>query len=485
MLLDMTLNPWKQLRRHTSHPDSSSAEDEQRDSEEAPGESQPAHPQNNISEASEELEADEIVAEYEGYQRGIRDLLVRGSIIALLYYGILRYLVWVPSIGSADQPNPQITLLRIPAEIAVAGFGILITLAIALQVAVRSSGEGRRSEAREAARQQYLADFARVLVGATLLYGLTLSVQDWQGPKTIDLVKVFGPILVALIVAVAAADAGTVADPKYGKFDLREAWNKRRQIALERGRRIVVAGTLPASRASCIREAALLFLGPPLVAGLIARLAMRMTILQCGVLMGFGVVLACGVYFLVAKAAQYTATQSWSLLIQGLTLATLFAIMVPLFYITQGLERSGKDGTWGAAVWTVLFYLAQVAVPLGLALRSMRARKLGRRGALRSFSVWRIDRNLLALNRRPADPPKKPTWNTLAIIAPFLSIAPLVGIALGVLAIQQIKRANLMEEGSQRGLGLARTTVWVNVILLAALVTVLLVIGCVNPPIER
>ncbi|PRA06118.1 hypothetical protein CQ019_01515 [Arthrobacter sp. MYb229] len=430
---------------------------------------------------SQEEIADQTVSEYESYWSSIRTQLLIGSGFAAFIYLILRFVEWGSNLpGTVGTDDVQVLLVPIPAGIALAGFGILSTIVIALQVMVKTVSNRLQPIARELARKQFLVDFARLLIPFVMLFGIYLAFQNLDTFASVDFVRLFGPILTAILIAIFAADAGTYSNPELADNELQLAWRRRRSTLLEAGCRAAKAGTSESKPRERLNQIVVLVCIPPLMTALLQMFLLGGDLgITLAVLLVSSAIAIC-VYALVVNLFHLSVVKAWMdftvLIIAAVGISSLFLASI----VSIVLILSGQYEPWGYASKTLLVYFMLLLSTVFLALRSISSGTgNSSRGFLRELLVRRIEKNLNRLKNlsNSSNLKSKPPLNRLAISSVFLSVFPPLGLILGGLARVQIAEANERGQVKQRGMKMALWTIRINWIAFALLILALIIVS--------
>lgn len=468
--------------------------------------------------ANPDLEAEdegEIATEYESYQIGIRNRLLwsgGAAIIANLGLFLLHFLL---EFGQTDDASKvSIVLAPVPSSVAIGVFGVLATLVVALQVAVRAPRSSGTPRPRDLARKHFLAELAGGLGPASMAFGLYISLQYLDAPRNLDIVRNFGPILLALLIALVAADAEIANRSSPRRMILQEAARDRRITQLETGLATVSDQGRAPSRRRRIGQGTLLIGLPLAVVSVLGVLRAEPSPFISVSLLLIELLICLSIYTFLAKTTQYLAIREWITWAVTTTVAVVFTVYAILIYLVQGLAEAGETGGWAPVARGLLTLAIEVSVPIALGLRSLAKRPASKpRGLLRHLVVRRIETHLERARAaaRPSEPEAKAPWNILAILSAALTVVPPFGLVFAVLARSQIRAAQDARPGgpsapqdagqhgsgqrasdqpapgqpapAQRGFTLATAMLWANAIGLLLVLAGLGVIGAVNPDI--
>ncbi|GAA1777954.1 hypothetical protein [Leucobacter iarius] len=468
---------------------------------------QTASPGGPTPDLEAESEA-EIATEHESYQLGIRNRLLWSggtAIVVTLGAFLLHFLLEIGQVDDASKV--RIVLAPVPSDVAIGAFGVLATLAVALQVAVRAPRNSGTPAPRDLARKHFLSALAGGIGPASMTLGLYLSLQYLDFPGSIDIVRNFGPILLALLIALIAADAEMANRSSSRQAILQEAARGRRIEQLEAGLATFSDRGRAPSRSRRFWQGVLLIGVPLAVVSALSVFGSEPSPFLTVTMIIAELVICLFIYTFLVKTTQYLAIREWITWAVMLTVSVVLAIYAILIYLVQGLVLAGESGGWAPVARALLTLTIEVAVPIALGLRSLAKRPASKpRGLLRHLVVSRIETHLdrARAAARPTEPETKAPWNILAILSAALTVVPPFGLVFAVLARQQIRAADEAQSGGpseqtgagrrgvgqrasgrpasgQRGLALATTMLWINGIGLLLALAGLMVIGMVNP----
>ncbi len=457
----------------------------------------------------------EIAREYESYQIGIRNRLLRGGGAAIVANLVLVLFHFLLEFGQTDDATKvSIVLAPVPSDVAIGTFGVLATLAVALQVAVRAPRNSGTRLPRDLARKRFLSKLAGGLGPASMTFGFYILLQYLDFPSSIDVVRNFGPVLLALLIALIAADAEMANRSPSRQTILQEAARDRRIAQLETGLATVSDQGRAPSRRRRIGQGTLLIGLPLAAASALSLLGSELSPFLTVTMVLIELAICLSIYTFLAKTMQYLAIRewiTWAVMTMMAVVLTLYAILI---YLAQGLAEAGETGGWAPVARGLLTLTIEVAVPLALGLRSLAKRPASKpRGLLRQLVVRRIETHLERARAaaRPSEPEAKAPWNILAILSAALTVVPPFGLVFAVLARSQLRAAQDAQPGgpsapqdagqhgsgqrasdqpapgqpapAQRGLTLATAMLWANAIGLLLVLAGLGVIGAVNPDI--
>ncbi|NYD67149.1 hypothetical protein [Agromyces atrinae] len=416
-------------------------------------------------------DAEVFVGKHDDYWRGMRMTLLRASIVATVAVGAVFLLREIAALTNTGTSPIRILLPPLPAEVFLATLGVSVTIAIALQVAVRAEVSGDRSrDVSGAARRYALAQVADALAIATLALGLYQSVQNVTGPTSIDVLRLFGPLIGGVLVALVASDAAVAGDELRKGRDLVREWRLRRREAAARPLLSVTTGTRrPSGRAKTRQWSTLVIasvlagLIPPIVIdsweGLGARAAAVLISLAAG-----AVVVAVATY-----SYQLSVQGDWVTLVIVCVVITLISVpVVILVYIVVWDAAVVYGSPFGAAM-LLTWVVVSITVPSVLASRYLGVTASIRgRGVLREIVARHLAR---ALARRVAEAARQPDeppvpLSALAVVACIFCVIPPVGLALAEAARVRIVHSH---RGAQvlRGARVATFARWASIAVLA------------------
>lgn len=430
------------------------------------------------------VSAQEVVSEYKDYIKNVRNLLTRNGILAAGGLVLAYIFVWISSAAPEAETKVKILLSPLPASIGVACFSILAALSVALQIAVRGPSGSPTNVAHEIARKRFLVSLASVIALATLTLSLHLCIPSiLTTHREVDLVRILGPLLIGLAIAMVSADAAVAADPRFGPEEQRTAWNRDMHDDLAEGLRVVTHRTTRPARAAGVRQV-LVLLGTPAILAIINAITDDHTDVSQGIVLTALVLLvAIGIYLFSVKCLQYAVTREWISLIPLLFISVLLAVLVALGFSLTLINVVEREESLGRAAWIALWGIAHVALPTGLAYFSLRARGLDApRGLLRQLVARRITQKLTRLpaNSSAAAPTRK--TNKLAITAAWVSVFVPFGLILAIVARAQIARSNAETHTvDQRSLRWSKAAISITVVVSLVLSVGLIVLGVWNP----
>lgn len=324
---------------------------------------------------------------------------------------------------------------------------LLAAIAIALQVATASpSFVDARDPAVSAGRRRFLQNVAELVVFVTAGVALWAAVPALvsSAPRVLD-VRAGGMLLVALLVAVLAADATEVAERPVDRASFRAAQRRLRLRRLEAAARAWAGGGRPPSLAWQVLVASGMVLAAPALI-LVARRALlsEWSLVAAAAGLAVGVVVIALVWWICLCAAQC----EWS--------DAAFAIVVgggTLALVTLGVVAAVLDGvTPREGYGELLTVVLALAVPAAAAVTALGCDRRGRRRPVQHWVVLFLVRAI----RRPVRVTTPVSGTALASVV----CAPLfpVGLVLAHAALRQIEVARTAGSmgGGIRGRGLVR-----------------------------
>jgi hypothetical protein len=425
--------------------------------------------------------ASEVDAEYSEYRARIQKAMLQGALIGGFGSVFIYLVAWMSSVSAARSAEdaaaptaPQIVLAELPTSVLTAGFSILAALAVALQLAVRTPSEAETKPATALARRRFLCDVARLLVlGSFTLAFYVLIPVLLSGPEILDVVRLFGPVLVGMLVALVAADAGVASDPDFAPTELGRVWRARVARDALQGLRVVGDQTADVSRRTIVVQWAALLVTP--VGAAIAS-ALSVPGLQSSQRIGLVVIamiVTVVVYGTTFGIYMNALANDWVTVVAIVVATALLGVSVWLTAPVAVLTRTGQEGSssLSPALSVAGWVLVYVAVSAALAVWCLMPSRAGRPRAL----GW-VVRGILArrVRRRHRGPnsSQRPPFNRLALAAPWLSVFVPFGLILGFLAKQQIRRASASRPAvHQRGEWAANLAIAITIVVLVALVS--------------
>lgn len=432
--------------------------------------------------------AAEVETEYSEYLSRIRQLMVLGAIVGIAIVVLLRVFVWMQGVSNQSVPEylrpdtPPIVFAPMPATFTAAGLSLLAAIAIALQLAVRTPSEAESRPASALARRRFLCGVARVVVlasNALAVYATIPALLDF--PNTIDIVRLFGPVLGGTLVALIAADAGVAADPDYAPAEMGRVWRARVARRLLIGVRLVGSGAV----AKPVRTYAwqgIALIGTPLLVSIASfwsapglRFGARLLLMIVALITG-AIVYAIAVHVYIAAVAHDWVGVS-SIVLITLLVGALCWLMVLVVALTVTAESQSLAPTFLAGAWAI----AHIAVPAFIAawlltpFRDLRPRVLGL--IVRGVLVKRLERR-----HKGIETTTRPAFNKLAAVSPWVSLLLPFGMFLAIVAKQQIHRASVSPGGEpQRGEWAANLAIGLTIFLFIALIGGLIFVAFTDP----
>ena len=382
--------------------------------------------------------------------------------------------------GVEAQNKMHFVFTPVPADISIAGFTLLTTIAIALQVAARSPILGFENLPHEIARRQFLGAFANSLIPAAAALGFYITAQYWSGPHTFDPVRLFGPSLLALLVALAAADAGLAASPEFGTHDLRAAWKRKRVQALKRAEDALTGSGRWPSKQGRINEACAMVVIPLSAVHTFLAFDASLTLLRYIGAVAISVIAVCLIYAFIYLTLRLAALRSWFEFSLMLALAALLTASVILGSIQFAVAQESMGAPESVLPWTLLLLMAVAGPPTGLGLWAARFSPNRTAGLLRYHAARRVRQKRFRLLNEPEDKQtqqgeaNRTSFHPFVIIGMCLSVVPPFGAVFCAIALQEIMR--IQSSSSNRGGG-KKTAIAVLSLNVAAAVTLVVCLG--------
>ncbi|MFT3971252.1 MAG: hypothetical protein QM695_13485 [Micropruina sp.] len=410
--------------------------------------------------ATEVLALDEAAARYA--RRLGRDVF-RGFQVAALFGLILAYL----KVLAAYSNGPQVNVPVLSTGTALGSFGILAGLITALQVAVRSGANEAPT-----ARRQFLAKTASLLMLASVALGTYVGMQFMAtAPRAVELVRMFGPILGGIVLAMLAADAAAAAETlgkdKEAKEALREQdinRKRRRCIALARG-------TTSPRCIGVVRDLlypSLLTLATVATMSIIPRGGKPLNV----ALLAVAVAIYIGIAWLVVYlAAVSSRTGQWSIFLLATLAATIAAFSIGWSVVLDAITHSTPDTVSANAGWSLASWLAFNAAAYFTGVNAFRVvGQHKRRGILLEVAARRAAGELRRAGKETKDRSRS-LATTMANWAIALCLLFPFGLVLAQAALRQADRAG-DEPHIRKRLRIAVAASWATLaLLLAALAT--------------
>lgn len=376
--------------------------------------------------AVEVLALDDLAAQYA--RRLGRDVLHGFAIVVVLGL-ILGYLKVL-----ADYENgPLLHVPRLSAGTALGCFGILAALITALQIAVRSG-----TESSPTPRRQFLAGAAGYLMLASLALGTYVGLQFLvTAPKLVEPVRMFGPLLGGVLLALLAADAAAAAEIISQDAEARKVLQEQ-EIRGRRRRFLALARRTGSPRC---REVVVDVLYPVmLAAATVASMSAihRVTNTLALGLLAVGVVMYIVVaWFVVYLAGVSSRVGSWGGFCVAILAAIIFSYSIGQSFVTEAISRSTTVTLAANAGWSLAAWLAFNAAAYATAVHAFRVSgRRKRRGMLLQVAARIAAGKLRRARKSPKDTGRSPA-NTLARWA--IALCPLFpfGLVLAHAARQQ------------------------------------------------
>lgn len=424
--------------------------------------------------------AAEVDAEYSEYRGRIQKAMLHGALIGGFGSAFIYLLAWMSSVSAAQSVEdaaaptaPQIVLAALPTSVLTAGFSILAALAVALQLAVRTPSEAETKPATVLARRRFLCDVARLLVlGSFTLAFYVLIPVLLSGPEVLDVLRLFGPALVGILVALVAADAGVASDPDFAPTELGRVWRARVARDALHGLRVVGDQTADVSRRAIVAQWVALLGIPVLVAVASAVSVPEIELSQRIGLVVIALIVTGVVYGATFGIYMNALANDWVTVVAIVIVTALLGASVWLTVPLAVLTRTGQEGlsTLSPALSVAGWVLVYVAVPAVLAVWCLMPSRAGHPRAL-GWVVRGVLARRLRRRHRGLNSSQRPPFNRLALAAPLLSLFVPFGLILGFVAKQQIRRASASRPAvHQRGEWAANLAIAITVVVLIALV---------------
>lgn len=434
--------------------------------------------------------ASEVDAEYAGYLSRIWKAMVFGALLGIFMIAVVYAVAWSASIPVAPSSSPDdhrstlmIVLAPLPASIIIAGFSLLAAVAIALQLAVSTPSAAESRPATALARRRFLCTVAAVVVPGTfalVVYAAIPALAD--APGRLDLVRLFGPALCGMLVALIAADAGVASDPDFAPAEIGRVWRarvaRRRLIALR------ILGDAPATARSwtTVWQTIVLLAVPVLIVSVWAVTAPVLLSEQRIALVILSVPLTVAIYAVAALAYLSTITREW-LEVTGIIVgAVVFGSFCWLSFVVAVFQSAAESRATGPVMTTLAYTVAYVAATACLATWSLTSFSGGQPRVL-ALIVRKTLRKRVRERYKGLASKNAPAYNRLALVAPWVSPVLPFGMILGVIARQQIMRAKREErETVQRGLWAANLAIALTVFFFIALLVGSLMVATIDTP---
>lgn len=435
--------------------------------------------------------ASEVDAEYEEYRARIRKAIVQGVLLGGLASAFSYLLAWMSRFlatqqvaGSGTSTTPSIILAPLPASMTVAGFSLLAAVAVALQLAVRAPSEAETRPATVLARRRFLCGIARLVVPSSFALAAYAAIPVLaSAPQVLDLARFFGPVLLAALVALVAADAGVASDPDFAPDELGRVWRARVARRILIGLRMIGGQGSPAPNHAIAWQAAALVGAPVLTAMVSFASAPELQSWQRFVLVLVAVAVAGIVYALAVGVYLNAVTHEW---VTVAFIIVLTAAMGAALWLSLGLtmlQRTAKEGSSALAPTLTVegWALMYVAVPAAFTAWLLTPSRTGRPRALGWVVKGVLTRRLKRRHHR-LNPATDPAFNGLALAAPWLSVFLPFGMILAVIAKQQIRRANNSPTSvPQRGEWAANLAVVLTLLFFVTLISASFIAAAIDP----
>jgi hypothetical protein len=416
--------------------------------------------------------------EYDKYTRTIQTL-IWGSALVLGLVGLVMTLsVWANGRATAV----PLLLAHINGDDALAAFGILAAIVLALQIITRTPPMQQPDREFEA-RKRVMSLLAVFLVIISLGLGVYLAVQNTAAATfaTFDPVRSFGPVVGGFILALLAADAAS-ADVRSREFETRHAQMVLSAMRLREQETSLQAGVRRSlRRRDRVFDIALLVVIPVLIV-LVLNLSVGsrdggQVIVSALLISGY----CAAIYGVVYETFVTASRGTWSF-IEASFVMPVFVFLVFGLSIAFAIIESSTAESWAArTAGGLLWFFAVTAVPAALAWFLTRAGgEKARRGLLRDIAVSRVASQLRTVEDRMARTTSTIAWNKVAIASFVISPLFPFGAILGMVARRQIVLAK-REGSSQRGSRLAAAAIVVSCCVPVLLIAGLLAIVIANP----
>lgn len=433
--------------------------------------------------------ASEVDAEYGNYTARIRKAMVFGAILGVVGAGLFAFVAWTTQTSSSSErpgipdAGPTVLLATLPASITLTGFSILAAVAIALQLAVRTPSETESRPASAVARRRFLCSIANLVVPSSFALAAYSTAPALAGaPESLDFVRLFGPWLCGVLMALIAADASVASDPEFDRAEMGRLYRARTARRLLVGLRMV--GDRPGAVTSrSIAWQALVLAGAPIVVAIVSfSSAPNLSLRQRMVLVILALVGAGIVYAIATRVYINVIARDW------FTVSTI-VIMTILFGALSWLVLAGISFRWAAAerslmptATTAVWALLYLVIPAIIAAWSLTPFADGRPKLL-GLEVRRVLAKKLRTRNRGVERSDDAVFNGLALVAPWLSLFLPFGLVLGIIAKQQIRHArNARGQQKQKGEWLANLAIGLSLFFVAVLIVALLCVGAIDTP---
>ncbi|WP_147429804.1 hypothetical protein [Leucobacter aridicollis] len=431
--------------------------------------------QESPKEVAATISAEELVEESDRYWRTLaRTLALGGGIAAVGLLGISA----IAALSRADaerSPDTAVTMVleRAPMGLTLAVFGVLATVAIALQVAVRGHAAAPTPGSSELARQQALTNVAALLVPAALGLGLYAAGHAFVGFETLDLVRTLGPLGIGLLIAIVAADAGTAVRPEFKSQEMQTFGRAREIENLQSAKAIAMVGESGVSRFALVSRAAVLVATPLFAAVGIWFFARPIQDIGGGVF-ALVVLYVQTVSYLMSILAYYAAVRrQWGLIGGVVIVGGIFDIMYILAVTVLASRIGARAESFMVVVLVAACLLILSFLPRLLVFISIVGFPGSDRGGVIPNLVGRYLSSQLDKLQGPAVArPQKCKFNVFAVAAMWSICFPPAAIVLGNISLVQLQKASARKpmtgEVRERGKGLAWSAILGSIALAIA-----------------
>lgn len=444
-----------------------------------------------LSVAGTRPTASEVDAEYAEYRARIQKTMVFGGVLGTVSVGLFTLLAWMSEVrgaaqqaGNGSPASPTIVLAPLPSSMTVTGFSLLAAVAIALQLAVRTPSEVETRPATVLARRRFLCGIAQLVVLGAFALAIHASIPALaDAPAVLDVVRLFGPPALALLIAFIAADAGVASDPDSAPAELGRVWRARVARRSLIGLRMIghrISGT---SKRAIGWQIVTLFAAPALIAGASAVAAPSAKPSQWHALVLVSLVIAVAIYGLTVSVYANAVAHEWVNVAVIVVIAATCGMVTWLNLAILMLQRAvdEKSTALAPALAVEAWALVYVAVPAALAVFLISPSRAGRPRVL-GLCVRAILLRRLNSRHRGLNPKTAPQVNRLALTAPWVSFFVPFGMIIGVIAKHQIRHANSSPASPpQRGEWLANLAIIMTIAVLAVLIVALFVGAAADP----
>lgn len=373
----------------------------------------------------------------------------------------------------------------LPGSVSLAAFGILTSLAIAMQVVVRLPRTPARPGTEELARQQFLVLFASILVGATLGLSFYIAAHSIAPTNDLNVVRLFGPLAAGALISIVAADAAMAASPEFTSQAMQRVWRGRQRGLFRKALRAARGGgewpTAPERRGEvlvmCITP---LLLTIATVATFVRPLSAEVTLK----VFGLAVVAALAAYCLSAVLFYFVLTRKWVEFSFVITLTLCIYLVVTLGQIISAYAVAAETLSVGLAARGLFLRLLLLYFPFLIAAFSLtRPPFTSRAGYLRYRVAVVLVNRLRGLNPSRKKPPTRSKRNPFAVAAIWCVPFPPIAIVFGRVALEQLDIASQNGSPTQRGRLLAWVAIGVGMLLVILILGICVWAWGANPPL--